>query len=145
MYVKLHSFTLWYITVIWICLEHENHIIQVILRAQELGMVGDDYAWLLFTRHPDEVLPDKRPWLQLSALEIEQGVAVMNLTEEAMDHRRHAFYCLKMVRWLWWPIWRLLKPRGRRYAYILMSLAITPLDSFRSCIKKKLCVVYSFE
>ena len=95
----LNWFTLNY-PVIWICLER-GLLVQAFLRALELGMTGDDYAWFLYVRHPDDRLPDKAPWLQRSAVEIQQGVE-LNLTEEVVAYRRKAFYGLKMVRLCQW-------------------------------------------
>ena len=84
------------IAVIWICM-YKDLLIQALLRAQELGMTGDDYVWFLYTRHPDEVILNKAPWLQRSAVEKQQGI-VLNLSEAAVAYRRQAFFHLKMVR-----------------------------------------------
>ena len=62
-------------------------------------MAGDDYVWFLYTRHPDEVILNKAPWLQPSATEKQQDT-VFNLTEGDVAKRRQAFYSLKMVYFL---------------------------------------------
>ena len=60
-------------------------------------MMGEEYVWFLYTRHPDRVLTTKTPWLLPSAVEKDRGV-VLNLTEEDVAFRRQAFYRLKMVK-----------------------------------------------
>ena len=59
-------------------------------------MMGEDYVWFLYTRHPDRILTTKKPWLLPSAVEKRQGV-VLNPTAEEVAYRRQAFYRLKMV------------------------------------------------
>ena len=59
-------------------------------------MTGDDYVWLLYTRHPNYSLRNKAPWLLPSAMEKQQGIP-LNLTDGVVSLRRQAFYCLKMV------------------------------------------------
>ena len=75
------------------------HLSQALLRAQELGMTGGDYVWLLYVRHPNDIFEDKAPWLLPSAMEKQEGIE-LNLTDDVVSHRRQAFYCLKMVM-LW--------------------------------------------
>ena len=81
-----------------------DHLIQALLRAQELGMMGEEYVWFLYSLHPDRILTTKTPWLLPSAVEKDQGV-VLNLTEEEVASRRQAFYRLKMVKvWYLWAV-----------------------------------------